>query len=365
MSKPSPLYWAERSVQRMVEAELDTQIYARRMAKAWKRANTLLLEDIAKLMERFGYSYGMTPEQTITLLMEPLGTAERNALIIQASQIEDIETRLQVMARINAPAYKARMTRLQALREQAAFRYAQIAPEHVATITASLTQTAINTYYKTVFDTQRGTGLAYSFANLTKRDLTEVLKQNWSGKHYAKSVWENTDILADRIPDILQENLTTGRSWRRTLDEVSDLSIDSGNYSSARLLRTETAYVHNEIEAEAMRESGVEWYTLIATLDGRTSSICQEKDGKRYKLSDRKVGTNYPPFHPHCRTTAAVDDIKIDRLQRKARDPVTGKNYTIPAETTYKKWRQSLIDEYGEEIVSAGEKAQRIQAKIT
>lgn len=364
-SKPNAQYWADRATQRMVEAEQDALMYQLRMANAWQRADDALMDDINRLMRKFGHTYDMDADEALALLAQPITDVERNTLLIQAAQIEDVETRMQVMARVNAPAYKARMTRLQALREQAAYRYAQIAPEHVAILASSLTATAVSTYYKTVFDTQRGTGLAYSFANLTERDITEVLKQAWSGEHYRTSVWKNTDILAERLPDILQENLTTGRSWRRSLDEVSDLSIKQGNYTSSRLLRTETAYVHNEIEAEAMRESGVEWYTLIATLDGRTSSICQEKDGKRYKLKDRSVGTNYPPFHPHCRTVAAEDDINLKDLQRRARDPITGKTYLLDANIKYPEWRASLVDQYGLAAVEAGEEAQRLRAKIT
>ncbi len=49
--------------------------------------------------------------------------------------------------------------------------------------------------------------------------------------------------------------------------------------------------------------NGVEEYEILATLDNRTSDICQNLDGQRFKVSEKRVGVNYPPFHPLCRTT--------------------------------------------------------------
>ena len=52
-------------------------------------------------------------------------------------------------------------------------------------------------------------------------------------------------------------------------------------------------------------------------LDSRTSKICNELDGKRFKVKDRQAGTNYPPMHPFCRsTTIAVID--VDKMYNNA-----------------------------------------------
>ena len=51
------------------------------------------------------------------------------------------------------------------------------------------------------------------------------------------------------------------------------------------------------------------------------------------------IGVTAPPFHPWCRgTTAPYFDDMDDIAERWARDPETGKTYTVPGSMTYKQW---------------------------
>lgn len=54
----------------------------------------------------------------------------------------------------------------------------------------------------------------------------------------------------------------------------------------------------------------------------RTCETCGALDGKRFKLSDKRDGVNFPPLHPNCRcTTIAYDpddnleDLKAGELE--------------------------------------------------
>ena len=70
-------------------------------------------------------------------------------------------------------------------------------------------------------------------------------------------------------------------------------------YQAERLVRTETNYAMNQGHLEGYKASEVVGeYEILAFLDSRTSKICNEMDGKRFKLTEAQVGVNYPPFHP-------------------------------------------------------------------
>ena len=70
-------------------------------------------------------------------------------------------------------------------------------------------------------------------------------------------------------------------------------------YSAAkRLVRTETAYIYEQATKDAYEECGVEWYEFLATLDGRTSEICRELDGKHFKVRDAMPGKTLPADAP-------------------------------------------------------------------
>ena len=68
------------------------------------------------------------------------------------------------------------------------------------------------------------------------------------------------------------------------------------SYKNAeRLVRTETAHIHTESDRAAYKEAGVEQYEFMATLEVRTCDVCGSLDGKHFKVSEAKVGVNYPP----------------------------------------------------------------------
>lgn len=65
---------------------------------------------------------------------------------------------------------------------------------------------------------------------------------------------------------------------------------------------TELAFFHTVSQKEVFKELGTEHYTILAVLDGKTSPVCQDFDGKVFDLKDMSIGINAPPFHANCRS---------------------------------------------------------------
>ena len=88
----------------------------------------------------------------------------------------------------------------------------------------------------------------------------------------------------------------------------------------------------------------MEKYEILATLDGRTSEICRDMDGKVFGIKDYEVGTTAPPFHPNCRSTTVpyFDDEFTEGEQRAARDG-DGETYYVPADLKYKDWERKFL----------------------
>ncbi|HID0855721.1 minor capsid protein [Clostridium botulinum] len=76
----------------------------------------------------------------------------------------------------------------------------------------------------------------------------------------------------------------------------------------------------NAIFANSYIGSGVvKEYEILATLDLHTSKICRLLDGKVFKVSEKEIGVNAPPFHPNYRTTIIPyfpDTLDIERIAR-------------------------------------------------
>jgi SPP1 gp7 family putative phage head morphogenesis protein len=122
-----------------------------------------------------------------------------------------------------------------------------------------------------------------------------------------------------------------------------------------RLARTEFNHIANQATKDSYKQTqGIDEYKYVATLDSRTSEICQNLDGKVFPLSEAEEGVNYPPAHPNCRsvTIPYSEDEDYSKLERIATDPKSGKSYFIPANMTYADWKASLSEEQGKYFVS-------------
>lgn len=215
-----------------------------------------------------------------------------------------------------------------------------------------------------MYDIQARTGAAFSFTALDPKKVDKLLKRKWEGSSFSDRIWDNTQHLAETVKDELMLNFLTGR----TEDEASKAIMDRyqvGYNQARRLVRTESAYVANEMDADAYEAAGITHYMIVATLDLKTSEICQEMDGKIFLLKEKQVGENFPPFHPWCRSTTVESDNpeKLKNMKRRARDPETGKNYIVPAGTTYKEWRAGLEEKYGKQQVKKWENVEKGRSK--
>lgn len=101
----------------------------------------------------------------------------------------------------------------------------------------------------------------------------------------------------------------------------------------------------NEATADGYMQCRIQQYQILATLDNRTSEICQDMDLKIFDVNKKEVGINYPPFHPNCRTTTIPyfepDEFTQDDT-RLAKDK-NGNYIKIPADMNYKQWYEKYI----------------------
>ena len=110
----------------------------------------------------------------------------------------------------------------------------------------------------------------------------------------------------------------------------------------------------------AFDELDVKDYEIVATLDSRTSEICQDMDGKHFPMVDYQAGITAPPFHVYCRSTTVpyFDDEFTLGEERVARNK-DGKTINIDDSVTYKKWKRWIDSDYKEnafEILTNKEK---------
>ena len=68
------------------------------------------------------------------------------------------------------------------------------------------------------------------------------------------------------------------------------------------LLATAGTYFFAEMSAREM-EKDYEHYRISPVHDDKTCDVCKSIATETFRFSERKVGVNFPPFHPGCRCT--------------------------------------------------------------
>lgn len=336
----SDKYWANRAEWRMYGYIQDADRVADEIGKAYLHAANYLNEKSKQIFDSYRKRSGLSEAEAIRILNDVGNRTDLESLKKAYKKVKDPELRKQMLDVLNAPAYRARIQRLEALREELDQQCKDLYKVETQAIKTHLTSAVDNAYNRTMYDIQRGTGYGFSFAQMSAAGVDEILRNNWSGKLYSERVWGNTQAVAQLIKDELFIGQMVGKSNREMAAVVME-KMGVGAMAARRLVRTETCYVSNQAEMESYKECGIDTYRFVATLDSRTSEICASLDGKVFPVSKQQPGVNCPPMHPNCRsmTIADFDDDIMEGLKRRARDPVTGKNVIVPADMTYEEWR--------------------------
>ena len=116
-------------------------------------------------------------------------------------------------------------------------------------------------------------------------------------------------------------------------------NVESGYKVAERLMRTEITNTYAQATLHGYEQSGiVKEYEYLAYLDKRTSSICRDLDGKKFKVKDAVTGLNYPPMHVNCRSTTLAN-FNDEEFNRVVRDPETREVYRFNDRQSYEQWK--------------------------
>lgn len=336
-------YWETRALARQAVYDRASKKTLRTVSGAYDRMVRQLHEDTERIIGNYERYFNLTRKEAMDLLRQPAPISVLDDLRSRLPTISDKDMRLAMEARLSAPAYAARINRLQAIRESARVNAVQAADVEATVGQLHMRDMVFQGYSRAMFDVQRFTGIGFGFDGIDNRRLNQILRYNWSGKHFSKRVWQNSNATARNLSQALTEVIMQGKTSRQSFDALME-AANGSRLAANRLLRTETNYITNQAEQEAYKEAGIEKYRFMAVLDGRTSPQCQEHDGKEYLLSEAQVGVNLPPLHVFCRsqTEPVIDGLVIEGQTRWARDPNTGEQMTVPRSLSYKQWRQQF-----------------------
>lgn len=333
-------YWEKRSTQLMLENENDTKYTIKDILNIYNQATDNINKEIEKIYKNYAKDGVLSKEVLLTMLnTRETKTHYDNLLYVINNHIQDKELKKKLLAKYNAPAYSYRISRLQALQDNIDIEMKKISTLEEKVTKVRYVNTVEKSYYKNIYNIQKGVGVGFDFAQLNTNALKILLSHKWvEGQNYSQRIWGNTEKLGNYLKTNLTAGMITGRSIQKISKDLSEC-MNVGMFNATRLVRTEVNHFTNEATALAYEECGIDKYQFSATLDIKTCDRCAALDNKIFNIKDKKVGVNHPPMHPNdrCTTTPYIEEEEIQELQRRGKDK--DDNYIlVPSKMNYKEW---------------------------
>lgn len=215
-----------------------------------------------------------------------------------------------------------------------------------------------DTYYHTAYEIQRGLGIGWDVGRIDQKKLDKILSKPWTTDKmtFSDRIWKSKTQLLDSLHTELTQMCILGKAPDQTIRNIANrMNVSKGQ--AGRLVMTESAYFGSVAQKDCFNDLDVEKYEIIATLDNRTSEICQQMDGKVFDMKDFEAGVTAPPFHCWCRSCTAPWFEDNDDGTRAARD-ADGNTYQVPASMKYEEWASEYVNDANYKLATSFDKDQ-------
>ncbi len=337
-------YWQQRAEQNALRVYRYSQRRAQLVTRWFGRASREMQQRVNAFYRVYAESEGISLQAAKATL------TDRRAVSLTRAEFERLATLYPndpiIQRLLRQASLQRAISREEFLRMQLQLLASELYGETSGEIHRTLTETFEDAYYHGLYDYQQFVGYGSSFNRISTHQIEAAVTTKWSGKNYSDRLWGDHRVsLARYLDRIITTGFAEGRSGAQMGAELQK-AMDLSAYNARRLIRTESAQVANRANLLAYQEFGTPQFQFLATLDFKTSELCQGMDGKVFDVKDGKVGVNLPPLHPFCRSTTVpyLFDPEFDQDETRAARGKDGRTYQVPASMTYKEWHKQHVE---------------------
>lgn len=205
--------------------------------------------------------------------------------LADAQKVADLEERVHFNER--------NLTRLQALngriQEHIAEEYGELDAFFTENLT-DITQTELNRQEK---------ALGFLAGAIIGRQIAKAITERaYYNATYKQRLAVERELQGLTIEQTMLQELIRGGDVKAAVKKIQE-SMGLAEYQAERLLRTEAKRAQTEATREAYEAAGVKEFQFCANPD--CCEICQQLNGRRFKVRDMTAGENAPPIHPNCK----------------------------------------------------------------
>ena len=338
-------YWQDRAIKNYTSGEKDALQVAKQLKSNYERSIREINNKINQFYGKYASENKMTLEEAKQYLSKPeLKDFRANIKdILKMGKKENLtDAQLHEFKRLYT---KTKISRLDELQANIKYELDKLTNSTKDEIENLLSDTYEDTYYKTVYDTDKFKGFTESFSGINEKSIQRAVNEKYLGDNYSTRLYKNETNLINTLSKEIPRGLTLGYNPRKLADMV-DTKLGTNYNNAVRLIRTEYGKILNESTLAGYKASGIQSYQIMSALDSRTCDDCGSLDDTIIPIKDGEVGVNLPPFHPNCRCTTVPYFNEDELLDIEDTVINTKSQQEIPITTTYQQWKDNLY-KYG------------------
>lgn len=336
-------YWKKRFTSIQDREQLQAEKYRDRLEKKYKK----VIADIDRDIQAFYARYAKAEGIDFSTARRDLSRVEKEKWEVSLSEYRKMALSGDFENELESMYARSRISRLEAIQTQIR-AHIEVLHKGINEDTGKiLSNTFTDTYYRSIYEIQKGTGIGINFATYNQDAVNLLISQPFKGGNYSTRIWNSSTSDRAKLVSELQDTITSafirGDSAAKTIGEMTK-RLNTSAYNIARVVQTETAYIAGQASAMGYESQGIERYEFLVSLDEITCHKCRPLDGKDFGLDEKIEFVNYPPIHPWCRCTTIpyfkdYDYGDIDTRIARAPD---GTVYKVP-DMPYEKWHDKYV----------------------
>lgn len=334
MPKAKLTYWQKRFLQIAIDRDKEDAKYIAEMQKRQRALSKSLRNELNYWLDRYATNEGITREEAQMMLSKQ----EQKNWTMSLEEYRRKAIAGGYEQELNKEYFTSRITRIEQLQRQLYFEFADAANKETKEMKEYLKSTLDSTHLRHIYELGDRGKISVGYQRYSKRALEVAVNKPWKGSNFSKRVWGNhTRLMPDRLTKTMSAAIVNGWGINRTVDEMMQHVDKTLRHRMTTLVQTESAHLAEVASQRAMKETGVERWEWLATLETHTCEVCASYDGKEFDIDDAKAPTC--PNHPNCRCTTipVVDGWKSSA--RWQRDPITGEG-SVGEDMAFEDWRK-------------------------
>ena len=188
---------------------------------------------------------------------------------------------------------KMKVSRLELLKEEINWELIQMYDKDYQLISESLREEAR-------LELERQAGILGDSISGARQRIDGIVNSDFYGKNFSERIWSRTGLYQNTQKEVfksLSQIYATMDGYRNERNRLMD-KMQTTEYETMRLLRTENARIGSQMQVEAYKEN--EFTHFIYVAEPSACGVCKPLDGKVFKVEDAQIGLNLKPMHPNC-----------------------------------------------------------------